>query len=101
MDKGKFLRINFLHQLALKEIDVSIQELEQSILQLAPETHGGLNAVKWPIGFSPGSKTETRFSVLRWDYFNATHILFDREQSVARLLSGVYLEDIQVLLLLQ
>jgi len=80
---------------ALKEIEVTIGELEQSILQLAPETPGGLEGVKWPIGSSPGSKTDTRFSVLRWEYFNATHILFSNEKSVTRLLSGIHLEDIQ------
>lgn len=74
---------------------MTIGELEQSILQLAPETPGGLEGVKWPIGSSPGSKTDTRFSVLRWEYFNATHILFSNEKSVTRLLSGIHLEDIQ------
>ena len=77
-------------------MNLAIQQLEQSILKSAPSTPAGLDSLVWPIGYSPPTKPETRFSVLRWDYFNETHIFFDTEHSVVRPLIGAHLEDIKV-----
>ena len=77
-------------------MELAIQELEKSILESAPRTPAGLDSVVWPVGYSAATKPETRFSVLRWDYFNETHIFFDTEHSVIRPLIGAHLEDIQV-----
>ena len=85
-----------LNQVALRNINLSIRELESSILRLAPSAPGGLESISWPFGYSPPSKHDTRFSVLHWEYFNETHIFFDTEHSVVKPLSGPYLEDIQV-----
>jgi hypothetical protein len=81
---------------ALRNIKNSIQDLESSILRLAPDAPGGLEAVSWPIGYSPPSKQDTRFSVLHWKYFNETHVFFDTEHSVVKPWSSPNLEDIQV-----
>ncbi len=86
----------FALQTALKELELSIKESEKSILHLAPSAPGGLDSVSWPVGYSPASKAESRFSVLRWDYFNATHIFFDTEHSVVRPLSRAHKEDVKV-----
>ncbi|XP_046460157.1 chondroitin sulfate glucuronyltransferase-like [Daphnia pulex] len=82
-------------EVALRNIKNSIRDLESSILRLAPDAPGGLEAVTWPIGYSPPSKQDTRFSVLHWKYFNETHVFFDTENSVVKPLSGPNLEDIQ------
>ena len=74
----------------------SIHDLQQSILALAPKAPGGLDSITWPIGYSPATKTETRFSVIRWDYFNSTHVFFDTEHNVVRPMSRAHLEDIKV-----
>ncbi|EFX79462.1 hypothetical protein DAPPUDRAFT_52547 [Daphnia pulex] len=82
-------------EVALRNIKNSIRDLESSILRLAPDAPGGLEAVTWPVGYSPPSKQDTRFSVLHWKYFNETHVFFDTENSVVKPLSGPNLEDIQ------
>lgn len=81
----------------MRNIGDSIQELESSILRLAPNTPDELHSVSWPVGVSPPSKQETRFNVLHWKFFNATHIFFDTEHSAVKPLNGAYLEDVQVL----
>ncbi|XP_046651600.1 chondroitin sulfate glucuronyltransferase-like [Daphnia pulicaria] len=82
-------------EVALRNIKNSIRDLESSIFRLAPDAPGGLEAVTWPVGYSPPSKQDTRFSVLHWKYFNETHVFFDTENSVVKPLSGPNLEDIQ------
>ncbi|KAL6268446.1 hypothetical protein P5V15_001581 [Pogonomyrmex californicus] len=35
--------------------------------------------VSWPIGNQPGNKPLGRFDVLRWSYFNASHVFFETD----------------------
>lgn len=72
--------------------------MEASILRLAPDAPGGLQAVTWPVGYSPPSKQDTRFSVLHWEYFNETHVYFDTEHSAVKPLAGPYLQDVEVII---
>lgn len=80
---------------ALQNIKYSIREMEASILRLAPDAPGGLQAVTWPVGYSPPSKQDTRFSVLHWEYFNETHVYFDTEHSAVKPLAGPHLQDVE------
>ena len=62
--------------------------------QVAP---GGVAALTWPIGSPPRSKPASRYDVIRWDYFNETHIFLDKESSVVKCLVGVEKQEVEVI----
>lgn len=64
------------------EIQEKISKIRKLILNMAylgpPQEHN----VSWPIGNQPGNKAVGRFDILRWTYFNETHIFFDTDFSI-------------------
>ena len=40
--------------------------------------------VSWPIGNQPGNKAASRFDILRWTYFNETHIFLNTDFSTVQ-----------------
>lgn len=55
----------------------------------APE---GCGNIPWPVGVPPSFKPPTRFDVLRWDYFNQTHIYLKTDNDVINLMKGLFLK---------
>jgi hypothetical protein len=47
----------------------------------------GCGNIPWPVGVPPPFKPPTRFDVLRWDYFNETHIYLKTD--VIDLMQGI------------
>lgn len=65
----------------IKEYEATIEELSC----FAPE---GCGNMPWPVGVAPSFKPPTRFDVLRWDYFNETHIYLKNDNDFIEPLQG-------------
>nr|XP_018911367.1 PREDICTED: chondroitin sulfate synthase 2 [Bemisia tabaci] len=69
------------------ELDHTKQEilnLRRSLLNVSVNAPSGPQSLTWPLGNQPENKPLSRFDVLRWDYFNETHIYFDSDFSNLR-----------------
>ncbi len=60
----------------------SISKYEESIENLSCYAPEGCGNIPWPVGVPPPFKPPTRFDVLRWDYFNETHIYLKTDDNV-------------------
>jgi hypothetical protein len=61
---------------------VSIAKYEETIENLSCYAMEGCGNTPWPVGVPPPFKPPTRFDVLRWDYFNETHIYLKTDDTV-------------------
>ncbi|XP_065565321.1 chondroitin sulfate synthase 2-like [Artemia franciscana] len=76
-------------------LDEKISDLRSAIVSMAQVAPGGVAALTWPIGSPPRSKPASRYDVIRWDYFNETHIFLDKESSVVKCLVGVEKQEVE------
>ena len=60
----------------------SISKYEEAIESLSCHSTEGCGNIPWPVGVPPPFKPPTRFDVLRWDYFNETHIYLKTDNDV-------------------
>jgi hypothetical protein len=60
----------------------SIAKYEETIENLSCYASEGCGNIPWPVGVPPQFKPPTRFDVLRWDYFNETHIYLKTDETV-------------------
>jgi hypothetical protein len=60
----------------------SISKYEETIESLSCYASEGCGNIPWPLGVPPPYKPPTRFDVLRWDYFNETHIYLKTDDNV-------------------
>lgn len=60
-----------------------IVQYEQTIENLSCFSIEGCGKTGWPLGVPSPFKPPTRFDVLRWDYFNQTHIFAKYENEVS------------------
>lgn len=71
----------------LTSIEQKIHDIREEILlsvHLSPQ----INNTNWPTGNQPGNKAPGRFDILRWNYFNSTHIFMSTDFEIARELIG-------------
>ncbi|XP_017878502.1 chondroitin sulfate synthase 2 [Ceratina calcarata] len=66
------------------EIQEKISDIRRSIISMAPLGPPEWRNVSWPIGNQPGNKFAGRFDVLRWTYFNETHVFFNTDFSTVQ-----------------
>ncbi len=72
----------------MDNIRSSIDSIEKEIYETVCNTPDGCGSLVWPLGVQPHHKPTNRHEVIRWDYFNLTHLYlgtdFDviEEQSV-------------------
>lgn len=66
------------------EVQRKISDIRKSILSMAPLAPAEGRNVSWPIGNQPGNKFAGRFDVLRWTYFNETHVFFNTDFSTVQ-----------------
>ena len=52
-----------------------IESLQEEIKNLSSKTSEGKDGLSWPIGVNPPFQPTTRWDVINWDYFDATHTL--------------------------
>lgn len=66
------------------EIQEKISNIRKSILNMASLGPPQERNVSWPIGNQPGNKAASRFDILRWTYFNETHIFLNTDFSTVQ-----------------
>ncbi|CAF0742615.1 unnamed protein product [Adineta steineri] len=64
----------YFNQVEIDEMTRSISKYEETIENLSCYAPEGCGNIPWPVGVPPPFKPTSRFDVLRWDYFNETHI---------------------------
>lgn len=69
----------------------SISKYEETIENLSCYAPEGCGNIAWPLGIPPPYKPPTRFDVLRWDYFNETHIYLKTDDSVIDTMKRMFL----------
>ncbi|KOX74915.1 Chondroitin sulfate synthase 2 [Melipona quadrifasciata] len=70
--------------LMISEIQEKISNIRKSILNMASLGPPQERNVSWPIGNQPGNKATSRFDILRWTYFNETHIFLNTDFSTVQ-----------------
>ncbi|XP_076758264.1 chondroitin polymerizing factor isoform X1 [Xylocopa sonorina] len=71
---------------AIKSVEIQerISDIRKSILNMAHLGPPQERNVSWPIGNQRGNKAAGRFDILRWTYFNETHIFFNTDFSTVQ-----------------
>ncbi|CAF4321998.1 unnamed protein product [Rotaria socialis] len=84
----------YFNQVELDEMTTSIATYEENIEELSCFAPEGCGNIPWPVGVPPPFKPPTRFDVLRWDYFNETHIYLKTDNDVISPMNGDDYEDV-------
>lgn len=87
LDTMKKLQLYF-DTVEMDEIDSKIDQLEQNIMETACDTPEGCDSLVWPLGVPQPYKPTSRHEVIRYDYFNLTHLYFGSDFDVVEELSG-------------
>ncbi len=66
-----------------------IAKYEETIDRLSCYATEGCGNIPWPLGVPPPFKPPTRFDVLRWDYFNETHLFLKNDNDVIDQMKGI------------
>ncbi|CAF0890604.1 unnamed protein product, partial [Didymodactylos carnosus] len=85
----------YFNHVEIAEIKQDIIKHEQNIEQLSCYAPEGCNEIPWPVGVPPPFRPSTRFDVLRWDYFNETHIYLETDNDVVGIMKQDYHDDVQ------
>ncbi|UJR28347.1 hypothetical protein I4U23_009589 [Adineta vaga] len=72
----------YFNQVEIDEMTRSISKYEESIDNLSCYAPEGCGNIPWPVGVPPPFKPSSRFDVLRWDYFNETHLYLKTDLDV-------------------
>ena len=70
------------------ETEHELAKLQASILKMAPLQPTANASVTWPIGVSPPTKPQTRFDVIRWDFFDENNIYLSNDFTNEEEISG-------------
>ncbi|CAF0925073.1 unnamed protein product [Adineta ricciae] len=84
----------YFHQVEIDEMTRSIAKYEETIENLSCYAPEGCGNIPWPVGIPPPFKPSSRFDVLRWDYFNETHIYLKTDIDVIDLMKPDDYEDV-------
>lgn len=84
----------YFNEVEINEMSTSIKKYEETIERLSCQSTEGCGNVPWPVGVPPPFKPPTRFDVLRWDYFNETHLFLRHDNDVSDLLKDNDYDDI-------
>ncbi|XP_046743414.1 chondroitin sulfate synthase 2 [Diprion similis] len=68
----------YIARLELAAVRDQISTLRQEILKTAKLGPEKDHSVTWPIGNQPGNKPPGRFDIVKWTYFNETHMALDK-----------------------
>jgi hypothetical protein len=72
----------------MSELDEQISKVEENIFETVCHTPLGCDSLIWPMGVPPPYKPLTRHEILRYDYFNQTHIFLNGDFDVINELTG-------------
>ncbi|CAF1062610.1 unnamed protein product [Rotaria sordida] len=84
----------YFNQVEIDEMTKSISKYEETIEELSCYAPEGCGNIPWPVGVSPSFKPPTRFDVLRWDFFNETHIYLKTDNDVINPMDDGDYEDV-------
>lgn len=81
----------------MKSIKVhkSIADIRKMISNTAHLGPANQRNISWPIGNQPGNKPLGRFDVLRWSYFNESHVFYENDFVNIQELKGDRKSDIE------
>ncbi|CAF0897050.1 unnamed protein product [Brachionus calyciflorus] len=82
----------------MDEIDKEIEFIEQDMMITACDTPEGCDSLIWPLGVPPPYKPTSRHEVIRFDYFNLTHLYFGTDFDVVTIMPESYKTDVEELL---
>lgn len=72
----------------MDEINAEILKIEKNILETVCYTPEGCDSLVWPLGVPSPYKPKTRHEIIRYDYFNHTHIFLGGDFDVVNELTG-------------
>ncbi|UJR21143.1 hypothetical protein I4U23_024242 [Adineta vaga] len=85
---------NYFNEVEINEMTEEILKYEKTIESLSCYAPEGCGNIPWPVGVPPPFKPPTRFDVLRWDYFNESHMYLKTDSDVINVLKQNDYEDI-------
>jgi hypothetical protein len=74
----------------MDEIDKEIIKIEDNILETVCHTPNGCSSLTWPLGVPPSYKATSRHEIIRYDYFNGSHILLSGDFDVYNEMTGLH-----------
>lgn len=72
----------------IDEIEAQILKVEENILETVCFTPEGCESLSWPMGTPTPFKPTSRHEVIRYDYFNRTHIFLGTDFEVVSKFTG-------------
>ena len=72
----------------MDKINHDIAKIEQDIYETVCQTPAGCDSLVWPLGVPEPYKPINRHEVIRWDFFNLTHLYFGTDFDVVEEMSG-------------
>jgi hypothetical protein len=78
----------------LVKVQKEIEHIREEIRKTANFTPKNQQDLSWPIGNQPGNKAINRFDILRWTYFNMTHVFCHNDFDTVKELDNNQKEDI-------
>ena len=82
----------------MDEISLEIADIEKEILDHACLTTEGCDGLTWPLGVPPPYNATNLYEVIRYEYFNHTHLFLGTDFTVVNELSEAYLKDVNELI---
>lgn len=74
----------------MDEIEAEIDKTEKSMREIICETPDGCDSLIWPLGVPEPYRPKSRHEVIRWDYFNATHLFLGTDFDTVEEMTGIY-----------
>ncbi|OXU16953.1 hypothetical protein TSAR_005256, partial [Trichomalopsis sarcophagae] len=81
-------------EMELLKVEKEIDSLRKQIVKTTSFTPKNQQDLSWPIGNQPGSNAMNRFDILRWTYFNMTHVFLDDDFGTVKELNDYQKEDV-------
>lgn len=78
----------FFNRIEMNEIQAQIDETEKYIEQIAGENSAGCEHIFCYSGVPEPFKPKDRYDVIRWNFFNQTHIVYPNDFEAVQKLDG-------------
>ncbi|XP_011494577.1 PREDICTED: chondroitin sulfate synthase 2 [Ceratosolen solmsi marchali] len=84
----------YFAEVELVKVQKEIEYIREEIRKTSNFTPKNQKDLSWPIGSQPGNKALNRFDILRWTYFNMTHVFFYNDFDTIKELDSNQKEDV-------
>ena len=82
IEKTNKTKSRYFDNVEMIQIEKTISNIEKDIYEMVCQTPDGCDSLVWPLGVPPPHKPANRHEVIRWDYFNATHLFLGTDFDV-------------------